>query len=225
MKKTLFSQVVCVALSVFFAVNVSAQEQISNQVSNIPYKLEVYNNPVSYVVDGNSVVISALGKTNLFNSPGGKSKVQNAPMLLFKPQGDFTLSARVSGDLKAVYDVAAFVVYSDENTWAKFCYENSVLKKPTIVSVVTRTFSDDCNSVLTGKYAYMSVVKKGDEYSFFYSKDGKRWDMIRNFNLDTKGNVKVGFASHGSRGDGFTAKFSEIKYMDKALEDMRDLNL
>ena len=42
--------------------------------------------------------------------------------------------------------------------------------------------------------------------------------MVRNFNLGTKGKIKVGFAAHGSRGDGFTGVFSEIKYQPKALE-------
>ena len=43
--------------------------------------------------------------------------------------------------------------------------------------------------------------------------------------LDTKGKIKVGFAAHGSRGDGFTGVFSEIKYQPKALDDMRMLSL
>ena len=84
---------------------------------------------------------------------------------------------------------------------AKFCYENSVNLMPTIVSVVTRTFSDDCNSMPTGDYAYMAIVKRGSEYSFFYSPDNKNWSMVRNFNLNTTGKIKVGFAVHGSRGE------------------------
>lgn len=216
MKKRFFIQIV---LSVLFFASAYAQ-----QISTIPYKMEFYNTPVSHLIQNDKVVITSEGKTNLFNSPSGKSKVSNAPMLLFEPKGDFTLSAKVSGDLKAVYDVAALVIYQDENCWAKFCYENSVTKEPTIVSVVTRNFSDDCNSVRTGASAYMSVVKKGNEFSFFYSPDGKEWKMIRNFHLDVRQGLKLGFASHGSRGDGFTAVFSEIKYKDEALSDMRALD-
>lgn len=135
------------------------------------------------------------------------------------------MSARVTGKLKSIYDVAALVIYQDDDVWAKFCYENSVHLQPTIVSVVTRTFSDDCNSMPAGDYAYMAVVKRGSEYSFFYSSDNKNWLMVRNFNLGTKGKIKVGFAAHGSRGDGFTGVFSEIKYQPKALDDMRMLSL
>lgn len=111
--------------------------------------------------------MTASRKTNLFNSPSGKPKVVNAPLILFEPEANFTISAKVTGKLKAVYDVAALVVYQDDETWAKFCYENSVNLMPTIVSVVTRTFSDDCNSMPAGDYAYMAIVKRGSEYSFF----------------------------------------------------------
>ncbi|PXV58437.1 hypothetical protein CLV62_1476 [Dysgonomonas alginatilytica] len=198
-------------------------QQSEQRIKSIPYKLEIYNSPVDYVINDSEIKITSGEKTNLFNNPNGKSNVHNAPMILFKPEADFTLSAKVTGDLKFIYDVAALVVYQDEYTWAKFCYENSVLKEPTIVSVVTRLLSDDCNSEKTGSFAYLSIVKKENEFSFFYSKDGKSWKMIRNFHLETK-DLKVGFAAHGSRGTGFTGIFSEIKYQNKALSDMRDLN-
>lgn len=76
--------------------------------------------------------MTASRKTNLFNSPSGKPKVVNAPLILFEPEANFTISAKVTGKLKAVYDVAALVVYQDDETWAKFCYENSVNLMPTI---------------------------------------------------------------------------------------------
>ena len=113
--------------------------------------------------------MTASRKTNLFNSPSGKLKVVNAPLILFEPEANFTISAKVTG---------------------KVCYENSVNLMPTIVSVVTRTFSDDCNSMPAGDYAYMAIVKRGSEYSFFYSPDNKNWSMVRNFNLNTTGKLK-----------------------------------
>ena len=198
-------------LLLFLSQSVFAQ-QLTERIESIPYSLTVYNSPVGYSIEKNAIQLSAEGKTNLYNNSNGSPKVTNAPMILFEPDGDFTLSAKVSGKLKAIYDVAALVVYQDENTWAKFCYENSVKKQPTIVSVVTRTYSDDCNSILTGDYAYIAIIKKGNQYTFNYSIDRKEWDMIRSFNLETTGKIKVGFAAHGSRGDGFTGVFSEIKF-------------
>ena len=215
-KKTCATLIILVVFTPTFA-----QDAVL-KIKNIPYQLEIKNDPVAYKVNDAQISLSAKGKTNLFNSPNGISRVQDASMILFEPKDDFTLSAKVSGDLKSVYDVAALVIYQDENTWAKFCYENSVDKVPTIVSVVTKVYSDDCNSYPAGSYAYLSIVKKGEEFSFFYSEDSNKWKLIRHFRLDLSGRLKVGFASHGSRGDGFTALFSDIKYQDKALENMRD---
>lgn len=212
-----------IILSVTLLSSGMSAQKTSNRIKGIPYAIEVINSPVSYSINETDVLITSAAKTNLFNSPGGAAPLQNAPMLLFEPAGNFTLKAKVSGNLAAVYDVAALVVYKDKNTWAKLCYENSVDKIPTVVSVVTRRFSDDCNSVSTGGHAHLAVVKKGNEFSFFYSADGDKWKMVRNFHLDTGDKVKLGFASHGSRGNGFTADFSEIKYMDEAVDDMRDM--
>lgn len=219
------SGVLFIAYFIFLSViplNTYAQSS-GKSIEQIPYKLTVYNNPTHYSIEKNRVEISAAGKTNLFNNPNGQSKIDNAPMLLFEPTGDFTLSAKVTGELKAIYDVAALVVYQDEYSWAKLCYENSVKKQPTIVSVVTRTYSDDCNSMTTGEFAYLSVIKKGTQYSFFYSADGVEWEMIRSFHLEAQGRLRVGFAAHGSRGDGFTGVFTDIKFKESAIEDMRTL--
>lgn len=210
-------------LFVLVAGSVFAQKSES-RLKNIPYNLEVCNKPADYTITDSQIRITSGAKTNLFNNPNGQSNVHSAPMILFQPDNDFTLSAKVTGQLRSVYDVAALVIYQDEYTWAKLCYENSVSKEPTIVSVVTRSLSDDCNSESTGEFAYLAIVKKGNEFSFFYSKDSNNWKMIRNFHLEITGNIKAGFAAHGSRGDGFTGVFSDIKYQDKALSDMRDIN-
>lgn len=217
--KVFTTLVICFILASQLPAQVAGQK-----IHAIPYPLEVYNHPVSYEIKDDIITFSSEGKTNLFNNPNGKSKVNNAPMLLFNPKGDFTLTAKAAGNLKAVYDVAALVIYQDEDRWAKLCYEKSVLGEPTIVSVVTRGFSDDCNSEPTGSSAYLSIVKKGNEFSFFYSPDNVNWKMIRHFHLDTDNNLKAGFAVHGSRGNGFTGIFTDIKYRDEALNDMRELN-
>jgi hypothetical protein len=41
-------------------------------------------------------------------------------------------------------------VYFDDANWPKFALELSVYREPTIVTVVTRGVSDDCNSSVVG---------------------------------------------------------------------------
>ena len=221
MKKLVF---LCMAVLSFVSTVAFAQEgKMAIMVKPIPYPLSVCNSPENYSTKTEGKIsIAAKGKTNLFNNPNGEYYVQDAPMILFEPKGDFTLIAKVSGELKNIYDVAALVVYQDKDLWAKFCYENSVDKKPTIVSVVTRGYSDDCNSVEAGSFAWMSIVRNGNIFKLYYSPDGQKWSIIRHFHLEITGTLKAGFASHGSRGNGFTAEFSEIKYFDRALDNMQE---
>ena len=212
-----------ICLFVFIsAINGIAQNNLL-KICSIPFPLEIKNIPNMVETRGDSILmIASSGKTNLFVSPNGKYNVQNAPMVLFKPDDNFVFQARVSAPLDAIYDVAALVFYQDSAYWGKFCFENSVDKKTTIVSVINRHYSDDCNSKnIEADYAYMAMIKRGMEMSFHYSSNGNNWEMIRNFRLGTEKELKIGFAVHGSRGDGLEAQFSEIKYSSKVPENLR----
>lgn len=206
----------------FVSAVVMAQENALS-LKAIPFPLTIKNNPVSCTITGDTLLdLAAAGKTNLYVNPNGNYNVQNAPMVLFTPDSDFTFVAKATATFKAVYDVAALVVYQDSNYWAKFCFENSVSKHPTIVSVVTRHYSDDCNAIpVDANTAFLAVIKKGLEVSFHYSADGKNWQMIRVFRLETGINLRLGFAVHGSYGDGFTARFSQIRYSSATPQRLR----
>jgi uncharacterized protein len=217
-------KLITVVFSVFLLIPCLTMAQKSKPtLKGIPFTLSVKNHPVACAITGDTVLeLVAAGKTNLFVSPNGKYNVQDAPMVLFTPDSVFTFVAKANGTFKAVYDVAALVLYQDSAYWAKFCFENSVNKQPTIVSVVTRHYSDDCNSLpVNAQFAYLAIIKKGLEVSFHYSPDGKQWRMIRDFRLETDKNLKIGFAVHGSRSDGFNARFSEVRYSPTVPADLR----
>ncbi len=219
-------------LTVLIAPKVMAQNPATGgtpaplRLAAIPFALETRNAPESLRVEGETTLSFAAAKgTNLFNNPNGLSAVQSAPMVLFEPDGDFVLTAKVTADLKAVYDVAALVVYQDPDLWAKLCYENSPTKEATVVSVVTRELSDDCNSMaVADSFAYLAIARKGREFSFHYSPDGRSWRLIRHFNLALTGKPRVGFAVHGSMGQGTRGVFSEITFSRTPPEKMRQLN-
>lgn len=140
------------------------------RLAALPAPLAVVNHPVSVRALGElSFELVAPARTNLFNSPDGKFVRQDAAMLLFPPNRDFILTARVSAELRSVYDVAALVIYQDGSTWAKFCYENSVERQPTLVSVVTRGLADDCNSIPApaSRYGYADRSELGPNRIMF----------------------------------------------------------
>ncbi len=195
----------------FYNINSFAQTDSiikTHKISSIPFSLHEFNSPIYIEVkNDSSIILTSRGNTNLFNNPGGNFSKQNASMLLFHPDSNFIFTAKIQADLKEIYDVAALVLYQNQYKWAKLCYENSVKKKPTVVSVVTNKYSDDCNSIETkNNYIYYAIVKKGNEISFHCSFDKDRWSLIRHFNMnfdDEK--LQIGFAVHSSKGDQFTA--------------------
>jgi len=223
-------KIVAFLLTALFSINVSAQDNVAEKfykMKTIPFALKSYNDPQKVEMKGDSVIkITVKGETNLFNNPDGWSNVQNAPMLLFHPDSsNFVFSAKVSGTLKQVYDVAALVVYQDKDLWAKLCYENSAGSEATVVSVITRKYSDDCNSItVSGGFVYLALAKRGNEYSFHCSKDNKNWELIRHFRLDTADDkLMIGFAVHAFMKNSFSAEFSEIKYSRVSTNNMRYL--
>ena len=221
---SIFILMVICRISIF---SQNTDDTVSWKIKNIPYSLQKLNDPMNIAITGDSVLtILARERTNLFNSPGGNFYVQNAPMLLFRPDSNFVLKAKVTADLKEVYDVAALVIYHDKDLWAKLCFENSANKEALVVSVVTRKYSDDCNSFrLSNNYVYLAISKKGNEFSFHYSEDNVNWEMVRQFKLEfPNDNIMVGFAAHCAVSKEFSADFSEIQYSDTALKNMRKYN-
>jgi hypothetical protein len=175
------------------------------------------------VVDG-ALRIKPAGGTNLYHAPDGGYNVVNAPMVLFAPEGDFTLKAKVSAQLTDVYDVGALVLYEDEGRWAKLCFENSVRREATIVSVVTRERSDDTNSeTVASPFTYMAIARKGSQYTLHFSRDGQQWRLVRAFQMSFGPGLRAGFTSHTLANSQLAATFSEITYHAGAPKDMWQL--
>lgn len=194
------------------------------RIRAVPYLLNPYNTPEKIsIVKDSMLVLCSRGKTNLYNSPSNKNYKQDAAMLLFHPDSSFILRAKVKANLLEKFDVASLVLFQNNNLWAKLCFENSINKEATVVSVVTNTYSDDCNSsALTDTFVYLSIVKKGDEISFHYSKDNRNWSLVRYFRQAfDNDSLMIGFAVHAIRENNFSAEFSEIYYSGKALVNMR----
>jgi regulation of enolase protein 1 (concanavalin A-like superfamily) len=206
-KSILFKLTINVLIGYIMVNNAIAQDLGSTDnksIKTIPYALKEFNSPLNVEIkDESKVKITSKGKTNLFNSPGDNYYKQDAPMLLFHPDSNFIFSAKVEADLNEIYDVAALVLYQDKDLWAKLCYENSIEKKATVVSVVTKRYSDDCNSIeIEDRYVYLAMAKKGNELSFHCSTDNENWYLVRHFRMDfSNSDLMIGFTVHCSRGE------------------------
>lgn len=129
------------------------------------------------------------------------------------------LSARVTVDFRSQWDAGVLVLYVNNATWAKLCFEMTVEKQPSIVSVVTKTTSDDNNSIaIHGSTVYLKIAKAGQAIFFYASEDGQNWKIIRAFSFGPGAEVRAGFSSQSPVGDRCTTTFDQISYQAKRVD-------
>ena len=193
----------------------SALAQTTASIPGLPAGLDWKNTPVSWNLDCKNVLtISSKAKSDWFVDPFDGTVANNAPVLLFAPSPDYVvLCARVTVKFVTKWDAGAFMLMGDDHHWAKLSFELSPGGKPTLSTVVTRGVSDDCNSVsLPGDSVYLRIAKSDKTYVFYFSTDGKDWQILRVFSLDSDLPIRVGFESQSPAGSGAVAGFSDIAH-------------
>lgn len=183
-------------------------------INGMPGDLKWQNAPVTWHVDHGSELTILSGKeTDWFVDPFDGAIHNTAPMLLFVPANDYVFSAKVKVAFSAKWDAGALMVWADDHHWAKLSFELSPVKQPTLVTVVTRDLSDDCNSVpISGSTVYLQIARSGPAFVFYFSSDGKKWQVVRVFSLGEGVKPRVGFESQSPAGKGTEVVFSEIHY-------------
>ena len=136
----------------------------------VPFSLEWLRPPAEWHAEPARLVVSAPAQTDWFIDPISARPVRTAPVLVgLPPTGDFTWEAHVVIDGDAMFDAAGLFVYQDDDHWAKLAVEVTAAG-PTIVSVVTATLSDDCNStVLAQSSARLRLARVGEAIAFHAS--------------------------------------------------------
>ncbi len=191
-------------------------------IPNIPHALHWQNQPESWNLSAEGqLTITSPAKADWFIDPQGGGNVSNAPVLLFPISGPCMLSAQVVVNHVATYDAGVLMVYESPLAWAKFCLELSPQGRPTIVSVVTKGVSDDCNAFAVDGPVHMRVSKLKQAYAFHVLQDGNTWNLIRYFKLEDNRNAQLGFEAQSPTGNGCTATFRDIRFEARLLADIR----
>lgn len=184
----------------------------------VPGPLETRNNPLAWKETGpDSLIITAGPKTDWFVAPWDpKLATDSSPAVLFRPEGDFELSAKIALQPKSRWDSGALVLFVDKNNWAKINIENaSGDGKLSVVMVVNRGVSDDSytNFFAPDNTLYLSISRSGPGFFVNASHDGKTWTMLRAFALNGDlSQLKAGFLAQSPTGEGLTVTFSDIRY-------------
>ena len=188
----------------------------------VPFALEWLCPPADWHAEPARLTVTAPAQTDWFIDPISARPVRTAPVLVGQPPpGDFTWEAHVVLDGDAMFDAAGLYVYEDDDHWAKLAVEVTAAG-PTIVSVVTDTFSDDCNStVLAQSSAWLRLARVGEAIAFHVSDGGGRWELVRVFR-PRSATPRIGLVCQAPTGAGCTGIFDAIAFAARSLSDIRD---
>jgi regulation of enolase protein 1 (concanavalin A-like superfamily) len=177
-------------------------------------------------VGATSVRFDAAAKTDWFFPPDGGAILQNVPRLFTTIDTPaVALSAKVEVDFKSSYDAAALFVRVGEDRWAKVAFEYSPQSIPTVVSVVTRGTSDDCDGPRhPAPHVYLRAYADEATVAFHFSADGKQWRFLRWISLSRAPGqkIEVGFSGQSPTGQGCKSSLSDVKLSFDRLANLRD---
>jgi len=192
------------------------------KINAIPYVMNFQNSVIEYKITGdNSLKINAPGHTDLFISPDGGYVINKSPRLIFTPDSDFILTAKIKPGFKSKWDAGALLIFNDATHFAKFCFESDFKGQARVVSVVCNETADDCNSMIVDKneiFYRITGSTKGKTFGFYYSTDGKSWFPIRTFKLDKTDNLTIGFSAQSPTGEGSSVEFSNIDLQQRKAD-------
>jgi uncharacterized protein len=179
--------------------------------------------------DQDTLIIEAPTKSDFFCNSGVNSEtgelpknLLNAPFYYTEVSGDFVMRVQVSHDFKDVYDAATIMVMQDFSIWAKACFEKTDFDTHAVVSVVTNQTSDDANGCnIEGNTVWLQVARLDNVFSFHYSLDGIKFDMMRFFSLPVDKTIKVGLVAQAPIGKGGVRRFTNFSLVNKTVKNIR----
>jgi uncharacterized protein len=165
--------------------------------------------------------VTTAARADYFRDPSGSKVNDNAPFLWTTVSGDFVARALVRPTFASTYDSGVLMVRHDAQTWAKLCFEKTDFGTTAAVSVVTRGLSDDANGAdLETDALWLQMARSGNVFALHYSLDGAAWRMVRYFNLDVPGEVRVGVVAQCPAGEGATIDLLHFSVEQRTPADL-----
>lgn len=174
------------------------------------------NEPAKHIVDKNTVALTTMAGTDLWERTYyGFQKNNGHALLCSTDEPFFSFSVKVETDASALYDQAGILLYADDFNWAKCSTEFRKGKSGWLGSVVTnRGFSDWASTDI----AYPNVMwyrlsRRKSDFCLETSLDGKKYRQIRMFHFfDARAPIDIGvYACSPDKAGTFTARFSDFK--------------
>ncbi|MCD9184906.1 MAG: DUF1349 domain-containing protein [Pyrinomonadaceae bacterium] len=219
MKISLFLLAICLCI-----VNISGQK---NDEKSIFWEFTESRNGGEKSISkvGSKVEITSGAETDFFIEPGlPPYEKANAPLILktVDNRKPFTFSFKTTPVHKIKYDAGMAFIYVDDKHWLKFAFEADERMNKRLVTVKTKDFSDDNNhDALKSPSVFMKISSDTKVIGFYYSIDGKSWQLVRVFKNEYPPAIKIGVGSQSPMGKGNKSVFEQFQFSETSVKDFR----
>lgn len=171
------------------------------------------------------IELSSGAETDFFIEPGSPPyEKANAPLLLKVVDNTrpFTFSFKTTPVHKVKYDAGMAFIWVDAKNWLKFAFEADERMNTRLVTVKTHQFSDDNNhDAVKSPFVYLKISSDTKVIGFYYSLDGKDWQLVRVFKNDYPPQIRLGVGPQSPAGQGNTAIFEGFEFAGQSVKDFR----
>ncbi|MGX4585709.1 DUF1349 domain-containing protein [Paenibacillus chitinolyticus] len=181
-----------------------------------PSQLFWLNEPTSYSIRENEVVIQTEPGTDFWQRTYYGFSNDNAPALLFKiHEPYFSFVVRTEFDTKNRFDQCGVAIYQNSDNWFKASieYENEQYQR--LGSVVTNNgFSDWATTDIDAstKIMFYRISRRNCDFCIENSYDGVEYRQMRIFHLfEGGGDIQLGMYACSPENSSFTSVFSGME--------------
>lgn len=174
------------------------------------------NEPKIHELKDNTITFQVLPKTDFWQVTHYGFSRTDGNCLIAEIDKDISFMVKVKMNYTSEFDQCGIIVYLDEDNFAKLCVENQLNTKNKLGSVVTKSKHSDWATQPFGEETsiYFRISKRGINYLFESSSDGKHFDQMRLFDIPGSEKVAIGIFGASPLGDGFEAAFSEFEFSE-----------
>jgi uncharacterized protein len=173
--------------------------------------LKWLNPPAAWLVQENSLVVTTAPKSDFWRKTHYGFIRDNGHFFFQEVRGDFTITLRIDGRYKDLYDQAGLMLRVDAENWIKTGIEffDGVQHAS---AVVTREFSDWSVVRLQGRPAslWLKATRKCEAVEISYSLDGQTYTLLRLAYLAPAEITQAGPMCASPDGTGFEVHFEDL---------------
>lgn len=168
-----------------------------------------------------SFILHANKNTDLYSFVDSSFYVHQVPMATFPAGEQFIFSARLRPDCKALFDGGALLLYTDSSNWAKLLVERMDDGRIMLGSslITDRVTDDSYHRAVNAAEVYVKVARNGNIYGFYFSEDGKKWQILRTFRYRRPLGLRIGFYAQSPKGEGMDLHITDVKFRAEAFKD------